>query len=355
MTDQSQAAVRAAMAQVAEAGQVPGLVVAVACGDQAAWCVAHGQDAIGATLTPETIFPVASVTKMATALAVHRLAERGDLHLDDLLADHIPAATAAQRDVSLRGLLCHTSGLPLDVLPAAAPYALGLNWDRLRGACLHTKLEAPPNTRVQYSNVGYGLLGLVVEHLTGQEFADALHDLVLAPLGVEGYLGSDLPRPAAVLAKVRSRAGTPLEPYNSAFWRSLALPWGGLYTTAPGALAIVRAYHRPPAGFLQPALLAEATRDGTAGLAGGFAEPLMWRPCPWGLGPELRGTKDPHWVTDQASPTSFGHSGASGCLAWCDPAADLAFAILGARPADSGWLLRRGPALTDTIYQHLSV
>lgn len=351
MTDQSQAAVLAAMAQVAQAAQVPGLVVAVARGGQAAWCVAHGQDAAGVALTPESIFPVASVTKMAAALAVHRLAERGDLHLDDLLAEHIPAAAAAQRDVTLRGLLCHTSGLPLDVLPAAAPYALGLSWDRLRAACLHTSLEAPPGTRVQYSNVGYGLLGLVVERLTGQEFAAALHDLVLAPLGVEGSLGGDLPRPAALLARVRSHTGTPLEPYNSAFWRGLALPWGGLYTTAAGALAIVRAYQRPPAGFLRPAALAEATRDGTAGLAGGFAEPLMWAPCPWGLGPELRGAKDPHWVTAQASPASFGHSGASGCLAWCDPQADLAFAILGARPADSGWLLRRGPALTETIYQ----
>lgn len=353
MTDQpSQAAVRAALAQIAETGQVPGLVVAVARDGQADWCLAYGQDAAGAALTPETIFPVASVTKMATALAVHRLAERGALHPSDLLSDHVPSAAAAQRDVTLSALLCHVSGLPLDVPPAAAPYAAGLTWDRLRAACLQTPLEAPPNTRVQYSNVGYGLLGLVVEHLTGQEFAAALDELVLAPLGVEGYLGAEPPRPPAVLARVRgSHAGTPLEPYNSAFWRSLALPWGGLYTTAPGALAIVRAFGGRPAGFLQPATLAEATRDHTGGLAGGFAEPLMWEPCPWGLGPELRGAKDPHWVTERASPASFGHSGASGCLAWCDPAAGLAFAVLGARPADSGWLLRRGPALTDTLYE----
>jgi CubicO group peptidase (beta-lactamase class C family) len=65
------------------------------------------------------------------------------------------------------------------------------------------------------------------------------------------------------------------------------------------------------------------------------------RPCPWGLGPEVRGAKEPHWVAAAAGPDSFGHSGASGCLAWYAPAADTAFAILGARTADSGWLLRR--------------
>ncbi|HEU4326697.1 MAG TPA: serine hydrolase domain-containing protein [Roseiflexaceae bacterium] len=353
MSEQAaQAAVRAAVSQVLDAGQVPGIVVAVARGAATPWCVAVGSDADGRALEQDTLFPVASVTKMATGLVVHRLVERGDLHLDDLLSDHLPAAAAAQRDVTLRTLLCHTSGMPLDVPESEAPYAAGLSWDVLRGACLQTPLEAPPNTRVQYSNAGYGLIGAVVERVTGQAFADALADLVLAPLGIEAYLGSEPPRQPARLAKVRSRhAGTALEPYNTPFWRSLALPWGGLYTTAAGALAIVRAYADHPAGLLRSATRAEAIADHTGGLAGGFAPPLMWNPCPWGLGPEVRGTKDPHWVTPHASSASFGHSGASGCLAWCDPAAELAFAILGARPADSGWLLRRGPAITEAIYQ----
>ncbi|GAB4194178.1 MAG: hypothetical protein OHK0022_09900 [Roseiflexaceae bacterium] len=353
MSEQAaQAAVRAAVSQVVDAGQVPGIVVAVVRGAAPTWCLALGNDAAGTPLEQDTLFPVASVTKMATSLAVHRLVERGDLHLDDLLGDHLPAAAAAQRDVTLRTLLCHTSGMPLDVLESEAPYAPGLNWEVLRNACLQTPLEAAPNTRVQYSNAGYGLIGAVVEHVTGLMFTDALAELVLAPLGIEAYLGNEPPRVPALLAKVRSsHAGTELEPYNTRFWRSLALPWGGLYTTALGALAIVRAYAGHPADLLRPATRAEAIADHTGGLAGGFAPPLMWDPCPWGLGPEVRGTKDPHWVTTRSSPASFGHSGASGCLAWCDPAADLAFAILGARPADSGWLLRRGPAITEAIYQ----
>ena len=64
---------------------------------------------------------------------------------------------------------------------------------------------------------------------------------MLGPLRVEAYLGiGDLPRPAARTRDVRGRAaGTEIEPFNSAFWRSLAMPWAGLVTTAEGALRLV--------------------------------------------------------------------------------------------------------------------
>jgi CubicO group peptidase (beta-lactamase class C family) len=218
----------------------------------------------------------------------------------------------------------------------------------LRSACLETALETPPGTRVQYDNVGYGLLAAVVERRTNQGFADALRDLVLDPLGIAGALGTEPPRAAAALADVRGRhRGGELEPFNSAFWRSLALPWAGLLTDA--ALALVRAFAGHPADFLRPAMRAEATRNQTGDLAGGFVKPLYWSPCPWGLGPDLRGDKTPHWAPAEAGLDSFGHSGASGCLAWAAPAADVAWAILGARTADSGWLLRRAPMIGAAI------
>jgi len=146
---------------------------------------------------------------------------------------------------------------------------------------------------------------------------------------------------------LRDHAGTPLEPFNSRFYRSLALPWAGMVTNAAGALAITSAYR--DSQFLRPNTGATATTDQTGGLSGGFVEPLFWDPCPWGLGPDLRGAKSPHWVPAAAGPDSFGHSGASGCLAWYAPAAGLAWAIFGARTADNGWLLRRAPAIGAAI------
>ncbi len=196
--------------------------------------------------------------------------------------------------VTLRSLLCHISGLPDDVAPELAPYTNGLTWERLAQACLATSLVRPPHSHVTYSNVGYGLLALVVERRTGLPFATALTGLVLDPLEIEGYLGVEPPRPPVrVAGKLGEHAGTELEPFNSVFWRSLAMPWAGLVTTVGGALALVRAFAGEPHGFLPADLLQAATADQTRGLAGGFTGWLEWNPCPWGLGPELLGHKSP--------------------------------------------------------------
>ena len=337
-----------AIREVMRISQVPGMVVAVARGSSPIEYHIAGEDAQGQPLAEGSLFPVASITKLATALAVLRLCDDGLLALDDTLDQHLPEAVAAQPGVTLRALLCHSAGLPVDVPPAEAPYAEGLDWAKLSTACLLTPLEAPPATRVQYGNVGYGLLALAIERRTGEHFPAALARLVLEPLDVEAYLGDEPPRQPAVVSGIRGKhAGTPLESFNSRFYRSLALPWAGLVTNAAGALALVRAFR--DTAFLSVETSAAATTDQTGGLSGGFVEPLFWEPCPWGLGPDLRGTKSPHWAPAEAGPESFGHSGMSGCLAWYAPASDTAFAILGARTADSGWLLRRAPTIGAAI------
>jgi beta-lactamase class C len=344
----SDSTIDSAIEEAMRAGKVPGIAVAVARGPGPLEYHVAGADARGEPLAPDTLFPVASITKMATALAVLRLCDTGVIALDDELEQHVPEAVAARPGVTLRALLCHAAGLPIDVAPGAAPYAAGLDWHALGQACMLTPPEAEPWARVQYSNVGYGLLALAVERRTDQPFADTLARLVLGPLGAEAYLGAEPPRPPAAQADVRGRhAGTPLEPFNSHFYRSLALPWAGLVTSAAGALAIVRAFRDPR--FLSPQLGAAASSDQTGGLAGGFVEPLRWSPCPWGLGPDVLGAKSPHWAPPEAGADSFGHSGASGCLAWCAPGAGVAWAILGARTADNGWLLRRAPAIGAAI------
>jgi beta-lactamase class C len=346
-------AIQSAASEAMQRGQVPGLVLAVARGEQSIEYLVVGQDARGRPLQRDSLFPVASVTKLATALALLRLVEMSALALDDPLAWHLPAAEAAQTGVTIRTLLCHTSGLPLDLAQGAATYARGLDWPALMAACLLTPLEAPPESRVQYSNVGYGLLAAIVERHAGKDFPTALADLVLRPLGVEGYLGAEPPRAPAVVADARGEhAGGELEPFNSSFWRSLALPWAGLVTTVDGALALVRAFTGVSPGFLSPELCVEAVRSHTGELDGGFVAPLFWSPCPWGLGPEVRGRKAPHWAPAEAGQDSFGHSGASGALAWAAPAHKVAWAILGARTADNGWLLRRAPAIATALLKH---
>ncbi|KAB8141027.1 beta-lactamase family protein [Chloroflexia bacterium SDU3-3] len=344
-------ALRALLHELVDTGRVPGLALAVQPDDGPIEHVAVGSDAAGQPLTEQSLFIVASITKMATALAVLRLVDRGLLALDDQLSDHLPSALAAQDGVTIRSLLCHTSGLPIDIPPELAPYAPGLTWAALAEAALLTPPEAAPWARVQYSNVGYGLLALVAQERAGLPFADLLAQQVLAPLGIEGYLGVEPPRPVARLADVRGDRArdAELQPFNSPFYRSLALPWAGLVTSPAGALAIVRAFAGFPQGFLGEPLRREAVADQTRGLGGGFQPPLIWHPCPWGLGPELRGAKEPHWTPSAASPASFGHSGASGCVAWHDPERRISWALIGTRTAENGWLLRRGSAVATLL------
>ncbi|MDW8145883.1 MAG: serine hydrolase domain-containing protein [Roseiflexaceae bacterium] len=344
------AAARIAAETLVASGRIPGVVVAVALGNQKPDVFAVGTDANGRPLVADDLFPVASITKLATALTVLRLVDRGLIELDDPV-DRFLKRAEPHPGVTIRRLLCHTAGFAIDLHASDAPYAPGLTWEDLARACLHAKLHHPPGSKVLYSNVGYGLLALVVEARTGARFGDMLHDLVLTPLGIEGYLGVEPPRLPARIADVRDRhRATPLEPFNSSFWRSLALPWAGLVTTAAGALALVRAFCGHPPGFLSPPLRAAAIANQTNDLPGGFIEPLRWNPCPWGLGPEVRGVKEPHWLPAAVGANSFGHTGASGCLAWAAPGTGVAWAILGARTADNGWLLRHSGAISAAIY-----
>jgi beta-lactamase class C len=334
---------------------VPGFILAYARGDGPAEHLVYGADADSRPLAEDTLVPVASITKLAAALVVLRLVDQGALGLDDRLGAHLPQAAAASAGPSLRDLLCHVGGLPLNLPAGAAPYDETLTGERIARASLAQPVERPPRTRVQYSNVGYSLLALAVERVSGQPFDALLERLVLGPLGIEAYLGSEPPRRPARLADVRGpQAGTPLEPFNSRFWQRLGLPYGGLVSTAGGALKLVRAFAGQPADYLRPATRAEAIRNQTDPLGGGQVEPLLWEPCPWGLGPELRGEKQPHWAPANASPESFGHAGAAGCLAWADPARAVAWALIGTRVAQSGWLLRGGAAIGAALLDALA-
>ena len=352
-----QTIVQPTVEDILRTAQVPGMVIALTKEDGPVEHLVLGTDGQARPLRVDTLFPVTSITKLATVLAILRLTAGGDLALDDPLELHLPDAAAARQGVTLRALLSHTSGLPNDVPPELASYGPELDWPTLAHACLATPLARPPRTRVTYSNVGVGLLAIVIERLTGHSFATALAELVLVPLSIEGYLGLEPKRsPAWVVGELGEYAGTPLSPYNSVFWRRLSLPWGGLVTTAAGALSLVRAFAGMPTDFLPTALLTDATHDQTNGLSGGLVSGVLeWPHCPWGLGVELHGKKMPHFSPAEASPTSFGHAGASGCFAWCDQTVRVAWSMLGCRTFESWWQSWSaiGAALLDTTCESM--
>jgi len=347
-------AVEPAMRQVMANSQVPGLVVVAQRADEPVLGAAAGQDASGQPLALETLFPVASISKLATSLAVLRLVASGRIHLDDPLGDYLPGAAGTQPGVTIRRLLSHSAGLPLDPPAESNFVAESQSWSSAAQVCRKTALVWPPGSRVQYSNVGYGLLALVVERLTGVNFADALRNLLLDFLPANTFVVGEPALPVAVIAERRGPHGHAAgERFNSSEWRAAALPWAGLVTNGLGALALVRAF-RSPSPILPTALCHAATTNQNDDLPGGFLPPFVWPVCWWGLGPDLRDRKSPHWTPGAASPNTYGHSGASGCCVWDDPTRDLRWAILGARSADSGWLVRAGAHIGTTVIDVLS-
>lgn len=330
--------------------EVPGLVMLSKRGNDEIMPLVIGTDAAGTAVTRESLFIVASITKLATALTLLRLVDEGKAGLDDALGKYLPNARVAQAGVTLRNLLCHTAGLPQDLPSEHELYGKPLAWKEIGQECLKVDLQMPPRTRVLYGNVGYGLLGLVVEMITQDSFLNSLRKLVLEPLGIEGYLGDEPPRQVVRLADVRSRhAGTELEPFNSRYYRSLGLPWSGLITNADGVLRLVRAFAGDPDGYLSDAVRDEAIENQTDHLSGGYGGRFDWTPAPWGLGVDLCGDKKPHWTPSNASPRTFGHAGASGCVAWHDPDKNISWVMLGTRTADNGWLVRGAPKIAEAL------
>ncbi len=340
MTEQSLAAMRPHVTELLRRPGIPGVVVAVGRDGHPIEHLVVGTDARGQPLAPDSLFPVASITKLVTALSVMRLHDRGALHYEARLDAYLPGAAAARAGVTLRMLFTHTSGLQ-GMEEYDAPWTPSLTWSVESEAALRLAPEASPGTRLSYSDVNYVLLGMVVERLTSQPFPAACRELVLDPLAIDGYFAEEPPRaPAWIGDEPGPHTGTPIEWHNSAHFRSLCLPASGLITTAAGALALIRAFAGAPDDFLRPETRAAATRDQSGGVAGGLgalAEPPESSSHPWGLGPELHHGAQPLFAPSEASPESFGHGGSSGCVTWADPSAGVAWSILGTRHIANWW------------------
>jgi uncharacterized protein YbbC (DUF1343 family)/CubicO group peptidase (beta-lactamase class C family) len=171
--------------QAVDAGQIPGAVLVVGHGGAVVHRQAFGFRAVEPRrepMTPDTIFDLASLTKViATAPAVMRLVERGQVRLNDPVVRYVPEfARNGKGDITVRQLLTHFSGLPddLDLRQHWHGYAEALQ------RAYDSPLVAPPGSRFIYSDVNYIVLGELVARVSGMPLDKYVESNIFAPLGM---------------------------------------------------------------------------------------------------------------------------------------------------------------------------
>jgi CubicO group peptidase (beta-lactamase class C family) len=235
----------------------------------------------------ERVQRLASLSKPMAAWAILVAVEEGVVSLDQ---------PVGQPGCTLRHLLAHAGGYPFEG---------------------EDPIARPEATRI-YSNSGFSLAARAVEDATDMTFADYLDEAVFTPLGMT----------ASVL---RGSAAH------------------GVRSNLADTCRFVAEVMRPT--LIDAATAADVRRTHYPSLAGIVPGVGRYGQCPWGLGFEVRGDKQPHWTGTTNSPRTFGHFGGSGTMFWVDPDADLALVALADRNFDE-WrdvALTAWPALSDAV------
>ena len=285
----------------------------------------------------DSLFLIYSASKPFVALAVHLLAQRGALDLDDSVCAHWPEyAQGGKEHITIRHVLQHRAGVPVAGTIARTIRSLA-DWDRSVHDAERARPRYPPGQEPAYHFITYGfILGEIVRRVSGTPVRQFVADNLLAPVGLaDVHLG--LPDHAWP-RHVPVRAGHPSELVNQVVFnrravRQAVIPAAGISTTAA---QLARFYQMLLQGgeldgvrVLEPATIAEARRPSSNGQKDAFIK----RPVRWAQGFQLGGPgPDPRDMSrllgNNSSPDAFGHAGNASCIAWADPARELVLAYL---------------------------
>jgi CubicO group peptidase (beta-lactamase class C family) len=188
------AAAAAAIDRIVEApikaGRVAGASVSVARGAETIVSKSYGSAdlELDVPMPSDASFEIGSVTKQFTAAAILLLAERGRLSLDDDVTKHLPEYPTHGQRITIRHLLTHTSGIKgYTELPEFADLmALKKPRETLVTLFGEKPLDFAPGTALVYNNSAYFLLGLIVEKLSGQSYADFVKANLFDRAGMSG-------------------------------------------------------------------------------------------------------------------------------------------------------------------------
>jgi CubicO group peptidase (beta-lactamase class C family) len=291
-----------------------------------------GPELEAAPIRQDALFLIASITKPVTVTAVIMLVERGEIGLDDRVSDFVPTfAQNGKKDVRIRHLMTHTSGLP-DMPPDNVALRSGhAPLSRFIESVTRLPLAFPPGTQVSYQSMGIGMLSEVVHQVTGVSLAEFLRREVFEPLGMADTSLGWQPEKKDRICLIRlepAQRGTDWN-WNTPYWLGFGAPWGGLVTSPMDFARFCRMMLNggilDGVRLLSPATVRAMTRNQLASMPD---VPEVERRCrPWGLGWRLNWPSETSNFGDLLGPRTYGHWGATGTLCWLDPDAD-AFLIL---------------------------
>jgi CubicO group peptidase (beta-lactamase class C family) len=334
------AAVDTAVDAALQRNDCPGAVVLVVHRDKVVFRKAYGKRAVrpaAEAMTADTVFDLASLTKpTATGTSIMLLIQQGKLNLTDPVAKHWPAF--GKSEVTVAHLLLHTSGLTAD--NAIADYADGRAKALERVAAL--TLEAPPGTRFRYSDVGFIVLGELVEKLGGLPVDRFAKQHVFDPLKMTdtGF------RPAGDVVKrvaptgLREKLTIRGEVHDPrAFKMGGVAGHAGLFGTADDlgryARMLLRGGELDGARVLKAdtVKLFTAPREVPAGKDG-----KQFRSYGWDVDTSYSAQRGDAFRRGEG----FGHTGFTGTSLWVDPRSQAAVVILTNRvhPDDKGNVVR---------------
>lgn len=169
------------------AARIPGVAIGIVQGDEILYTRGYGvADAEGRAVTPQTPFYLGSVTKSFTALAIMQLVEAGKVDLDAPAQRYLSwfqlADPTAARQITVRQLLNHTSGIPTYAGELAFIERSRRSIEALLRAQAGVRPVSRPGEEFHYSNLNYIVLGAIVETASGQSYAEYVAQHIFGPL-----------------------------------------------------------------------------------------------------------------------------------------------------------------------------
>jgi len=242
-----------------DSGMATGIIVGVVEADGTRRTAAYGTAGPGAKpLSAKSVVEIGSITKVFTATLLADMAARGTLKIDDPAQAHAPAKmqlpTRGGKQITLLDLSTHHSGLPrlpdnLAPKDPANPY-VDYTLERLRTFLQRHTLGRDVGAAFEYSNLGTGLLGVLLANRAGTDYESVVRERILSPLGMTMTGVQYSPAMTAERVVGHSATGAPVRGWDS----GMLVAAGGLQSNLDDMMAFLDANIGPPRSALERAM-----------------------------------------------------------------------------------------------------